>query len=644
MRKLNLALLLVAMMIPFACAAQQPSEYVGLIIFDGGGNPIPAPSTGTDVGPLPQTYVGALCWNSGLSKWVKADSSCFGGSGGTFTALTQDATSTATGGTTEVVGLLTHLLPSLTTGYLNWTGSAWALNAVGTGTVNTGTTGQLAYYPVNGTAVSGSPRVYVAPVGGSSDDTANIQAAINAGVPILLDAPNYNITSLTAGPGLDIQCSFGTTLNETSATGNPFTITSASATVVRKAHVEGCTIIPASGVTPTAGAVFNLSETGGSFFEAIDIRRNFIAGMWQCFQVGNGILTGWINANTCNNSLQGAQGFMLYDNLAPAGDLRITDNLAAGVNTGLTFGHCDTTNFLGQKLNGAGITFNRTGICNRVFFNQISIEGTNGVGGQPNCGVDFGTGGTQPTNIQFIGGGIGIMPFAFCNDLSFSQFTYTNLNIYSTAIDTGGIAPSGSDSYSAGTSITLPAQQTTLTVGESSPSLITGLVGFESSGARSLWALISTTNNNNTGIEYSAKDSGGSTHTGGIYFVPGTTTATTSVSVFPNNSTAFAQFFADGHSTFGSSGQTSISSTGAVVAATLAAVAARRGTFVCTAAGTITITNSNAISTSDIIITMNTAGGTITTSPAMKTPGNGTNFTVLCGATDTSTYNYDILN
>ena len=47
----------------------------------------------------------------------------WGGCGGTgtFTALTQDATSTSTGGTTEVTGLLTHALPLLATGFLNWT-------------------------------------------------------------------------------------------------------------------------------------------------------------------------------------------------------------------------------------------------------------------------------------------------------------------------------------------------------------------------------------------------------------------------------------------------------------------------------------------------------------------------------------------
>jgi hypothetical protein len=72
-------------------------------------------------------------------------------------------------------------------------------------------------------------------------------------------------------------------------------------------------------------------------------------------------------------------------------------------------------------------------------------------------------------------------------------------------------------------------------------------------------------------------------------------------------------------------------------------LSARKGTFVCTAAGTITIANTHELATSDVVISLNTAGGTISTAPAMKTVTPGTGFTVLCG-TDTSTYNYDILN
>jgi hypothetical protein len=71
---------------------------------------------------------------------------------------------------------------------------------------------------------------------------------------------------------------------------------------------------------------------------------------------------------------------------------------------------------------------------------------------------------------------------------------------------------------------------------------------------------------------------------------------------------------------------------------------ARKGIFVCTNAGTITISNTLESATSDVVISMNAQGGTITTPPAMKTVTAGTGFTVLCGVTDTSTYNYDILN
>ena len=80
------------------------------------------------------------------------------------------------------------------------------------------------------------------------------------------------------------------------------------------------------------------------------------------------------------------------------------------------------------------------------------------------------------------------------------------------------------------------------------------------------------------------------------------------------------------------------------IGGTITLPAARVGTFVCTGAGTITITNANMAATSNVTISMNAQGGTITTPPAMKTATAGTGFTVLCGATDTSTYNYVILN
>jgi hypothetical protein len=83
---------------------------------------------------------------------------------------------------------------------------------------------------------------------------------------------------------------------------------------------------------------------------------------------------------------------------------------------------------------------------------------------------------------------------------------------------------------------------------------------------------------------------------------------------------------------------------GPLVGATVNVPSARGGSFVCTGGGTITIANANELATSDVLFSLNAQGGTITTPPAMKTVTAGTGFTVLCGATDTSTYNYVILN
>ncbi len=84
--------------------------------------------------------------------------------------------------------------------------------------------------------------------------------------------------------------------------------------------------------------------------------------------------------------------------------------------------------------------------------------------------------------------------------------------------------------------------------------------------------------------------------------------------------------------------------TGPLTAGTLNTSGGRKGTFVCTAGGTITVANTNELATSDVIISLNTPSGTITTPPAIKSVTAGTGFTVLCGSSDTSTYNYDILN
>jgi hypothetical protein len=72
--------------------------------------------------------------------------------------------------------------------------------------------------------------------------------------------------------------------------------------------------------------------------------------------------------------------------------------------------------------------------------------------------------------------------------------------------------------------------------------------------------------------------------------------------------------------------------------------AARRGTFVATAGGTVTVANTHVAVGSDITITLETVGGTISTAPVINTLTAGTGFTVTCGAADTSTYRYTVWN
>lgn len=75
---------------------------------------------------------------------------------------------TSTNTNQEVVGLLNHALPSLTDGYLNWTGSAWRLSTVSGGGGGSGTTSLFVFQP------GGTPG------GNVYTDEASLAAAIGS--------------------------------------------------------------------------------------------------------------------------------------------------------------------------------------------------------------------------------------------------------------------------------------------------------------------------------------------------------------------------------------------------------------------------------------------------------------------------------
>jgi parallel beta-helix repeat protein len=67
------------------------------------------------------------------------------------------------------------------------------------------------------------------------------------------------------------------------------------------------------------------------------------------------------------------------------------------------------------------------------------------------------------------------------------------------------------------------------------------------------------------------------------------------------------------------------------------------GTFVCTSGGSVTVSNTNVAVSDAIIISLNTVGGTVSTTPAVSAITAATSFVAKCATSDTSTYNYALI-
>ena len=70
----------------------------------------------------------------------------------------------------------------------------------------------------------------------------------------------------------------------------------------------------------------------------------------------------------------------------------------------------------------------------------------------------------------------------------------------------------------------------------------------------------------------------------------------------------------------------------------------RTGTFTCNGTNSVTVANKLVTPNSAIVITLKTVGGTVGAIPSIKTITPGTGFTVSGTASDTSVYNYTILD
>lgn len=109
--------------------------------YDGSGHVAMSAAAASDVATL---------WASGScgTQYMKGDGSC-GSPSGAFSA---GGDLSGTSSSQTVGGLQGHALPSLVAGYLNWTGSAWALSATSGGLADPGSNGILKRTALNTTA------------------------------------------------------------------------------------------------------------------------------------------------------------------------------------------------------------------------------------------------------------------------------------------------------------------------------------------------------------------------------------------------------------------------------------------------------------------------------------------------------------
>lgn len=69
----------------------------------------------------------------------------------------------------------------------------------------------------------------------------------------------------------------------------------------------------------------------------------------------------------------------------------------------------------------------------------------------------------------------------------------------------------------------------------------------------------------------------------------------------------------------------------------------KTGTFTCNGVTPVTVANTSITANSGVIVTLKTVGGTVGAIPAIKTITPGTGFTIAGTASDTSVYQYHII-
>lgn len=223
----------------------------------GGSTVTSVTSTGSwtfSVGALSILRVRASAFASGtavvtLVSSTARSASAGSGSGGSFTA---GGDLSGTSSSQEVTGLLSNALPALSTGYLNWTGSVWALNAVSGGVSSvTGTTNQIDVATGTTTPVISIDSNYLLAPGPIGSGTASTGAFTT-----------LSASSTVSGTGFSTYLAAPPAIGGTTPAGGAFTTLAASSTVSGTGFSNYLAAPPAiGGTTPAAGSFTTLAAS-----------------------------------------------------------------------------------------------------------------------------------------------------------------------------------------------------------------------------------------------------------------------------------------------------------------------------------------------------------------------------------------------
>jgi hypothetical protein len=238
----------------------------------------------------------------------------------------------------------------------------------------------------------GIGTVYISPSGDTTGvtDNAAIQAAITAQKPVKLNSGSFYITGLSWSAPDDLTCDNlgGTFIYMVSSTNNMTTISYGGGQANNESigmTIRGCNWFYKSGVTPTAGDVFNLSGTGSSAaLSGVHIENNSMYNVWGGIRTGNYLVNNWVTNNLFINTVNGSgDGCIAMDTVSPGGDTTFDGNQCIGalgyadINI---YSGGDTNLFENGKINN-GSRVNFVGTSSNIVrerFTGYSIEGATG--------------------------------------------------------------------------------------------------------------------------------------------------------------------------------------------------------------------------------------------------------------------------